>query len=105
MAFNTFVTSEINRIRDLYAEAFHSYAPKRAVPPIHVSFYPYININHTIRIRDDEIFVRIAEICSDMPLASHKGLAYILMGKLLRKKIPDGARQVYDAYIKSTEVR
>ena len=40
-----------------------------------------------------------------MPLASHKGLAFILVGKLLRKKIPAGAREVYSVYIKSDEIR
>jgi hypothetical protein len=99
------VTNGFGQIRDLYAEAFRWYAPKRAVPPIHVSFYPYVNINHTIRLRDEEIFVRIGTICSDMPLPCHKGLAYILVGKLLRKKIPPGAREVYDAFVRSTAIR
>ena len=75
------------------------------MPAIDVSFYPYVGINHTIRIREGGIFVRIAEICRQMPLNSHKGLAYILIGKLLRKKIPPGAREVYSAYVKTTEIR
>jgi hypothetical protein len=95
----------LDQITDLYKEAFSWYDPKRAVPPIYVSFYPYIGINHTIRIRDAKIFVRIGKICDEMPLASHKGLAYILVGKLLRKKIPNGAREVYSAYVKSETVR
>ena len=94
-----------DQIRKLYQEAFRWYDPKREVPPIHVSFYPYIGINHTIRIRSDEIYVRIAEICREMPLPCHKGLAYILTGKLLRKRIPAGAREVYSAYAKSAAVR
>jgi hypothetical protein len=97
--------THFDQIREYYAEAFRWYAPKRAVPPIHISFYPYIHINHTIRLRSDEIYVRIGSLCSDMPLASHKGLAYILVGKLLRKKIPAGARQVYDRFSKSDVVR
>jgi predicted metal-dependent hydrolase len=75
------------------------------MPPIHVSFYPYIGINHTIRIRDGEIFVRVGEICREMPLTSQRGLAYVLVGKLLRKRIPPGAREVYSAYIKSEYIR
>lgn len=94
-----------DQIRDLYAEAFAWFDPKRPVPTIHVSFYPYIGINHTIRVRDGEVFVRIGDICREMPLACHKGLAYILTGKLLRKKIPAGARTVYSVYVKSDEVR
>ncbi len=95
----------LDQITNLYQEAFQWYDPKRSVPPIHVIFYPYIGINHTIRIRDAQIYVRIGQICDEMPLASHKGLAYILVGKLLRKKIPAGARAVYSAYIKSDAVR
>jgi hypothetical protein len=103
--YNTVVTNGLDQVRGYYAEAFSWYAPKRVVPPIHISFYPYININHTIRLRGEEIFVRIGNICSDMPLASHKGLAYILVGKLLRKKIPPGAREIYDAFVRSNTVR
>ena len=95
----------IEQITELYKEAFRWYDPKRAVPPLHVSFYPYIGINHTIRIRNAEIFVRIGTICEEMPLVCHKGLAYILVGKLLRKKIPAGAREVYAAYVKSDAIR
>lgn len=96
---------QIDEIRELYAEAFGWYDPKRKVPPIDVSFYPYVGINHTIRIRDGRIFVRVGEVCREMPLSSHKGLAFILVGKLLRKKIPAGAREVYSRYVKTEEVR
>ncbi len=96
---------EIEDIRVLYEEAFRWYDPKRKVPEIEVSFYPYIGINHTIRVRAGQIFVRIGEICREMPLASHKGLAYILIGKLLRKRIPSGAREVYSKFVKTPEIR
>lgn len=100
-----FSGSELDRIADLYAEAFRWYHPRKDVPPIHVSFYPYIGINHTIRVRDGDVFVRIGELCRDMPMPCHKGLAFILVGKLVRKKLPDGAREVYSAYIDSEHVR
>jgi hypothetical protein len=94
-----------DQIRTVYQGAFRWYHPRKPIPKIHVSFYPYVGINHTIRIREGEIYVRIGEICREMPLACHKGLAYILTGKLLRKKIPAGAHEVYDAYIDSDIVR
>lgn len=95
----------VAEITGLYIEAFRWYAPRRTLPAINVSFYPYIGINHTIRIREGDIFVRIGEICREMPLPCQKGLAYILVGKLLRKKIPSGAREVYSVYVKSDAVR
>lgn len=95
----------IDQVTALYEDAFRWYAPRKQLPPVHVSFYPYIGINHTIRIREGQIYVRIGEICREMPLACHKGLAFILTGKLLRKKIPAGAREVYSAYSKSDHIR
>lgn len=99
------MSDHLDRIREYYREALKYYDAKRAVPPIDVRFYPYVGINHTIRIRDGRVFVRIGEICREMPLMPHKGLAYILVGKLMQKRLPKGARDVYSAYIKSTEVR
>ncbi|MBL8180521.1 MAG: hypothetical protein JNL64_02795 [Blastocatellia bacterium] len=99
------MTEQLPQIREIYLEAFRWFDAKRAAPVINVSFYPYIGINHTIRVRDGVVYVRIGEICREMPLPCHKGLAYILVGKLLRKKIPSGAREVYNAYIKSDFVR
>lgn len=102
---NIVVNHHLDQIRELYVEAFQKYDAKRSVPPIHVSFYPYIGINHTIRIRNGEIFVRIGDICSEMPMLSQKGLAYILVGKLLRKRIIDGADAIYEAYINSDHIQ
>lgn len=99
------MTYDLDQIRAFYEEAYRFYDPKRAVPPLSVSFYPYIGINHTIRIRGGEVFVRIGEICRDMPLPCHRGLAYVLVGKLLRRQIPAGARDVYAAYSKSDALR
>jgi hypothetical protein len=92
-------------IAALYREALKFYDKSREKTPLYVSFYPYVGINHTIRFRDGQIFVRVGDICQDMPMVCHRGLAYILVGKLLRRKIPSGAREAYSAYINSDHVR
>lgn len=99
------MTNLTDQIQAFYEEAYRFYDPRRKTPPIHVSFYPYIGINHTIRIRSGEIYVRVGEICREMPMPSQRGLAYVLVGKLLRKRIPPGAREVYSLYIKSDFIR
>jgi hypothetical protein len=40
-----------------------------------------------------------------MPVEAHRGLALILVAKLLRKRVPDEARDAYEAYADSPEVR
>ncbi len=99
------MTKLTGNILEFYQQAFKWYSPQRDVPELELSYYPYVSINHTIRVREGRVYVRIGEICRDMPLVCHKGLAYVLVGKLLGKKIPSGARAVYSAYAKSDAVR
>jgi hypothetical protein len=99
------MAENLSEIRTFYEEAFQAFAPKRPTPEIETRFYPYVGINHTIRVRGGKVFVRIAEICREMPLAAQKALAYILVAKLLRKKVPPAAREVYSNFIKRQEMR
>lgn len=96
---------KIEEIKRFYCEAFQFYDPKRQAPEIAVEFYPYIGINHTIRVRSGAIFVRIAEICREMPPAPHKALAYILVAKLFRRKVSPQTREIYTNFVKRPEIR
>lgn len=102
---NNLIPEEAVKLRDIYAEAFRAFDRKRDVPEINVRFYPYIGINHTIRVRDGKVFVRIAEMCRDMPPIGQQALAFILVAKLLRKKVPVQARKIYSDLIKTVEMR
>ncbi|MBX3288082.1 MAG: M48 family metallopeptidase [Acidobacteria bacterium] len=92
-------------IGELYRKAFTHYDRDRIIPEINVSFYPYVGINHTIRVRDGRVYVRIAEICGEMPETEHLALAFILVSKLYRRRPPKWARETYAEYIKSDEIR
>lgn len=92
-------------IRTYYQEAFRTLAKGRPVPEIDIRFYPYTGINHTIRVRDGRVFVRIGDICRDMPQAGQHALAFILVAKLFRKKLPLHARDAYSNFIDTEEMR
>lgn len=102
---NNIETIKLVEIRIFYEEAFRFFDSKRKIPEIDVRFYPYIGINHTIRIRDSVVFVRICEICREMPPLGQKALAYILVAKLLRKKVPSKANEIYSTFIRKDEIR
>ncbi len=102
---NNFKPDDVSAIRDHYREAFEALNKNRKAPDIDVRFYPYIGINHTIRVREGKVFVRIAEVCRDMPQLGHQALAYILVAKLLRKRVPENARDLYSSFIKTAEMR
>jgi predicted metal-dependent hydrolase len=99
------MSDNLEEIKKFYGEAFQFYAPKRAAPEIAVEFYPYIGINHTIRVRSGAVFVRIAEICREMPASAQKALAYILVAKLFRRKVSPQAREIYANFVKRREIR
>jgi hypothetical protein len=102
---NSRADETLSAIADIYRETFERLGPKRRPLSIEVRFYPYVGINHTIRVRDGRVYVRIAEICNDMPMDAQRGLACILVGKLLGKKTPTETRQPYEDYVKSREIR
>jgi hypothetical protein len=95
----------LNLLRAFYEDAFRRFNPNQRVPEIQVDFYPYIGINHTIRMRNGKAFVRIAELCRDLPPSAQRALAVILVGKLLRRRIPDAAKEIYSAAISTDEYR
>lgn len=92
-------------IKIYYRQAFETYDKSRKPPEIEVSFYPYVGINHTIRVRKGVVYVRIAEICSDLPASAQRALALILVAKLYRRRVPAMAKDVYSAAISTEEYR
>jgi hypothetical protein len=102
---NNFASADFALLRKFYEEAFQALDARRKTPEIEVSFYPYVGINHTIRLRDGVIFVRLAEICRAAPLDVQRALAYILVAKLLRKKVSPLAAQIYHSFVKSREMQ
>lgn len=99
------MSNALQQIKIFYAKAFQNLKKNGELPEIEVSFYPYIGINHTIRVRAGKVFVRLAEVCRDMPLDIHKALAIILVSKLLRKKISPNTLETYRGFIKTQELR
>ncbi len=102
---NSSSVTPIENIREFYEEAFQRLDGKRGAPRIEVSYYPYVGLNQTIRVREGRVYVRIADMCHDMPPDAQRALAYILVAKLLRKRVPAQADEIYDDYIKTAEMR
>jgi hypothetical protein len=92
-------------IANFYIEAFRALDKRGRTPDINVRFYPYVGINHTIRVREGTAYVRIAEVCRDMPDAEQRALAFILVSKIFRRRLPQALRDIYLQYIKSEHIR
>jgi hypothetical protein len=102
---NNFSSDNLPLIRKFYEEAFQLIDGENETPEIEVVFYPYVGINHTIRLRHSKIFVRLSEISRSAPLEIQRALAYILVAKLRRRKVSPAATKIYRAFIQSREMQ
>src|SRR6185295_803972 len=71
-----------------FADAFRHMGGNRGVPAIEVRFYPYAGLRHTIRLRSGRVYVRLSDICKDSPPDVLRALAWILVARLLGKRVP-----------------
>jgi predicted metal-dependent hydrolase len=96
---------ELAEIKNFYETAFQNYNGKYDIKEINVEYYSYIGINHTIRLRNAKIFVRISDIFKDAPPEVHDALAKILVSKILKRKVPLAANEIYNEYASKQEIR
>jgi len=86
-------------IKYLYEEAFRYFDEKIKIPKIAIEFYPYVNIDSRIKSSNGTVYVRLAELLRNSPAQPHQALALILVAKLLGRKVPKNARNIYREYI------
>jgi hypothetical protein len=92
-------------LREVYAKVFKLFNPDSPVPDVSISFYPYVNVNHTIRVRDGRVLVKISTLFREAPAAVHEALAIILVAKLLRRRVPAKADLVYKNFVSDPDFR
>ena len=82
----------------IFADTFRHLGGNRGIPPIDVRFYPYAGLRHTIRLRSGRVYVRLSDICKDSPPEVLRALAWILVSRLLGKRVPAIHDRVYRDY-------
>ncbi len=88
----------MNEVRKYFVDAFRHMGGNRDVPAIEVRFYPYARLNHTIRLRSKRVYVRLSDICKDAPPEVLRSLAWILVARLLGKRVSTIHERVYRDY-------
>jgi hypothetical protein len=69
-----------------------------------VRFYPYAGLHHTIRLRSGKVHVRLSDICKSAPPEALRALAFVLVARLLGKRVPDVHERHYRTYSMTPEV-
>jgi predicted metal-dependent hydrolase len=72
-------------------ECHRELRPRTPPPSFRADFYPFANVNNTIRLREGVVRVRISDLLEGAPVEVLSAIAHILLAKLYRKSI-DPAR-------------
>lgn len=74
-------------------------------PNFVVEFYPYANLTHSIRLRQDTAYVRLSDLLRDAPLEIIEAVAAILLTRLYRQRLPRGIAEIYRIYSQAHATR
>lgn len=69
-----------------------------------LEFYPFANVNNTIRMRKGALRVRLSDLLEGAPENVLESIAHILLAKIYRKPIEPGQVARYRRYVASRDI-
>jgi hypothetical protein len=91
-------------LHELFQHTYRELRPRADMPGFRVSFYPFANINNTIRLRNGQVLVRLSDLLEGAPESVHHSIAHILLAKLYRKPINAAHAARYRKYVGSHDL-
>ena len=90
---------------EIFATAHRLLRPRSPAPRIAIQFFPFAGINHTAKLNDGKLSVRISDLFDVAPTDVHLALALILLSKLYRKKVEPAVHRTYRAFILREDIQ
>ncbi len=89
----------------IFSAAHRQLRPRTPLPEIKVEFFPFAGLNHTARLHENRLIVRLSDIFTRAPGEVYHSLALILLGKLYRKKIDGSYHRTYRTFILTDDIQ
>jgi hypothetical protein len=86
-------------VHAIFAVAHRELRPRTPVPEITIEFFPFAGLNHTARLQENTLKIRVSDLFTDAPAEVYRSLALILLSKLYRKKIDGSFHRIYRSFI------
>ena len=71
----------------LFETAYRELRSRAPIPEFKIQFFPFANLNNTIRLREGKMLVRISDLLEGAPEPVLHAIFHILIAKLYRKQI------------------
>ena len=88
----------------IFQESYGELRPRTPLPDLTIEFFPFANLNNTIRLREGKLLVRLSDLLEGAPEAVLRALAHILLAKMYRKPVARDAATHYRRYVSSSGV-
>jgi hypothetical protein len=93
------------RLENLLREIYRELRPRAEMPVFEVQFYPFANINNTIRLREGCLKLRVSDLLEAAPEPVLRAIVHILLAKIYRKPIDAGQALRYRRYVASRDMQ
>src|ERR1035438_7376240 len=88
----------------LLHEVYRELRPRAPIPEFDLQFYPFANINNTIRLAEGRMKLRLSDLLEGAPEPVLKAIVHILLAKIYRKPIDAGHSWRYRRYVASRDM-
>ena len=92
------------KLKEIFFSAYRELRPRAPMPEFHLQFFPFSNINNTIRLREGKVLVRLSDLLEGAPVDVLHAIAHILLAKLYRKEIETRHATRYRRYLGRQDV-
>jgi len=92
------------KLTEIFQRNYRQLRPGVPVPEIRLEFYPFANVNNTIRMRDGKLHVRLSDLLEGAPETVLDSIAHILLAKIYRKPIEPRHLTRYRRYVSSRDL-
>jgi hypothetical protein len=83
----------------LLHDTYRELRPRAPFPEFELQFYPFANLNNTIRITEGRMKLRLSDLLEGAPEAVLKAIVHILLAKIYRKPIEAAHALRYRRYV------
>lgn len=87
------------RLTSILQHAYRELRPRAPIPEFYAEFFPFANINNTIRLREGVVKVRVSDLLEGAPDDVLYAIAHILIAKLYRKPIDPALARRYRRHL------
>src|SRR5450759_3124147 len=91
--------------QQIYDRVFQALRPRTPAPRVEIEFCRFANANSMARWHEGNLQVRMSDVLENAPSPVIEALAFILLSKLFRKRVPADYSHRYNRYLNRRDVR